>query len=140
MESKTFGDLPTSVESAVMKDSGPVAWKTSSDTPYYKSFSEFAKANPDKAKYVGDTTTATSNNPTVVQLTAERDKALSEVKSANSSIAYLLGDRNPADVLNPAKYNQTAGTAKLYREYLAKKQSAQEYADSLQEKINKLSG
>lgn len=49
--SKTFGDLPPSVESAVMKDSGPVAWKTSSDIPYYKSFSEFAKANPDLAKY-----------------------------------------------------------------------------------------
>ena len=51
MESKTFGDLPPSIESAVMKDSGPVAWKTSSDNPYYKSFSEFAKANPDKATY-----------------------------------------------------------------------------------------
>ena len=52
LEGKGFGDLPPSVESAVMKDSGPVAWKTSSDVPYYKSFSEFAKANPDEAKFI----------------------------------------------------------------------------------------
>jgi hypothetical protein len=50
MAGKTFGDLPLSVETAVMKDKGPVGWKTSSPESYYKSFSEFAKANPDKAK------------------------------------------------------------------------------------------
>lgn len=47
LASKTFGDLPTSVEEAVMKDGGPKQWKKFV-TEYYNSFAEFAKANPDK--------------------------------------------------------------------------------------------
>ncbi len=47
LASKTFGDLPTTVEEAVMKDGGPKQWKKFV-TEYYNSFAEFAKANPDK--------------------------------------------------------------------------------------------
>jgi hypothetical protein len=47
LASKTFGDLPTSVEEAVMKDGGPKQWKKFV-TEYYNSFAEFAKANPNK--------------------------------------------------------------------------------------------
>ena len=48
MASKTFGELPLTVEEAVMKDSGPPQWKKFV-TNYYASYDEFAKANPDKA-------------------------------------------------------------------------------------------
>lgn len=48
MASKTFGDLPVTVEAAVMKDGGPGEWKKFV-TGYYASYAEFAKANPDKA-------------------------------------------------------------------------------------------
>ena len=47
MASKTFGDLPVSVEQAVMKDGGPPDWKKFVPV-YYVSYSEFVKANPDK--------------------------------------------------------------------------------------------
>lgn len=45
--SKTFGDLPPEVESAVMKDGGPLQWEKFV-TDHYPNFVEFAKANPDK--------------------------------------------------------------------------------------------
>lgn len=47
MAGKAFGDLPTSVETAVMKDSGPDQWKKFV-SGYYDSFTEFSAANPDK--------------------------------------------------------------------------------------------
>ncbi len=48
MASKTFGDLPPSVESAVM-GALPNEWKSYIGESY-KSYAEFAKANPDKDK------------------------------------------------------------------------------------------
>jgi hypothetical protein len=48
MAGKTFGELPLSVEEAVMKDSGPPQWKKFVSN-YYASYDDFAKANPDKA-------------------------------------------------------------------------------------------
>lgn len=46
--SKTFGDLPPDVESAVMKDGGPLQWEKFVTGPHYRTFADFAKANPDK--------------------------------------------------------------------------------------------
>lgn len=46
--SKTFGDLPPEVESAVMKDGGPLQWEKFVTGPHYRNFADFAKANPDK--------------------------------------------------------------------------------------------
>jgi hypothetical protein len=48
MASKTFGDLPTTVEAAVM-GALPNEWKNYIGESY-KSYAEFAKANPDKDK------------------------------------------------------------------------------------------
>ena len=47
MASKTFGEVPMSVEEAAMKDGGPPDWKKFVPV-YYVSYAEFVKANPDK--------------------------------------------------------------------------------------------